>query len=197
MAELIFFGIFAFAAIVTFGLAASWVRRYPPVGVGLVCLILITLWEFQYPPPLFILSGLSVYTPDLVALILVVAGALEFTQLRANLGAWLVPWALFGILITISLLMGISEFGPGTAFNAARSVFYFFCAMTWALSIRADRLRLHTASLFLGWALVLVAAYHALRFGVGGPTTSISVGDFGVRNGRVLIASRERPSTWY
>ncbi len=190
MTALIFLGIVAFATLVAFGLAVAWVRRYPPAGVGLICLVLLTLWELRRPVPIVTLSGLNVYAADLVVLVLGVAGALEVTQLRANLGGWLVPWALFGICIAVSLLVGITAFGPGSAVNAARSLLYFFGAMTWALAVRPDRLRLDTVSLFIGWALVLLALYHGVRFGFGGPGTVISVEYFGVQNGRVLIAAQ-------
>jgi hypothetical protein len=190
MATLIFLGIAALVALAAFALAVAWVRRYPPVGVVLVALILIPLWELQYPPPIVTFSGLSVYPADLITLVLFAVGALEFAQLRANLGGWLAPWVLFGVCIAVSLFLGVAAFGPGTAINAARVFLYFFFAMTWALAVRPDRLRLHTVSLVLGWALVLVALYHGFSYGFGGPASSTAISNGFVQSGRVLIGTQ-------
>jgi hypothetical protein len=190
MAELILLGTAALVALVAFAIAVAWVRNYPPIGVVLVALLLIPLWELQYPPPIVTFSGLSVYPADLITLVLFAVGALEVAQLRANLGGWLAPWVLFGVCIAVSLFLGVAAFGPGTAINAARVLLYFFFAMTWALAVRPDRLKLHTVSLILGWALVLVAMYHGFRYGFGGPASATSIGDGIVQSGRVLIGTQ-------
>lgn len=191
MAGLAFSGIAGLAALVVFALMVAWVRRYPPIGLGLLCLILIPLWEVPYPPPIATLSALSIYPSDLVTLVLFVAGLLEMTQLRANLRGWLLPWVFFGVCIAVSLLGGVAAFGPGTAVNAARALLYFFMAMTWALAVRPDRLRLHTFSLVLGWALTLIGLYHGVGYGFGDASSSLaSAGDVGFRSGRILIASQ-------
>ncbi len=190
MAALMFLSIVALAALVMFALAVAWVRRYPSIGLGLVCLFIVTLWERQYPPPILTLSTLNIYPADLITLVLFAVGVLELTQLRANLGGWFVPWVLFGVCIAVSLLVGVAAFGPGTAVNEARGLLYFFFAMTWALAVRPDRLSLHTFSLVLGWALVLVALYHGVRFGFGSAGSFATAGDGSIRNGRVLIASQ-------
>lgn len=189
MAVLVFSGVAAVAALVVFALAVAWVRRSPPIGLALLCLILVPLWEMPYPPPIVEIAGLSIYPSDVIALVLFVVGVLEATQLHANLRGWLIPWVLFGVSVGISLLIGVAAFGPGAAINEARTMLYFVFAMTWALAVRTDRLRLYTFSLVVGWALVVAAAYHGVVYGFGGASSWIAFGD-GVRDGRVLIASQ-------
>jgi hypothetical protein len=171
-------------------MAVAGVRSYPPVGMGLFGLYLISIWEMPFPPPIVELSGLNVYATDLISLILLVVAVLELTQLRENLGGWLVPWALFGLFIALSLLRGIAAFGLGTAVNEARTTIYVFVAMTWVIAVRPDRLRLHTFSLVLGWALVLVALFHGVLYGIGGASSWAPVGNGAVQTGRVLVATQ-------
>ena len=193
MATPLFSTIAALAGLLLFALAVAWVRHSPPIGMGLVCLSIIPLWEVPYAPPLLTLSGLNIYPTDVITGVLFLAGALELTQLRANLGGWLVPWVLFGAFIAVALIRGVAAVGPGTAINEARSLLYFFFARTWVLAVRPDRLRLHTVSLVLGWALVLVAVYHGVRYGIGSAGSWASVGDGSRQTGRVLVASQALP----
>lgn len=188
--NLLFPTIAALAGLLLIALTVGWVRHSPPIGMALVCLSIIPLWEIPYAPPLLTLSELNIYPTDVIASVLFLAGVLELTQLRANLGGWLVPYVLFGAFIAVALLRGVAAVGPGTAINEARSLLYFFFAMTWALAVRPDRLRLHTVSLVLGWALVLVAVYHGVRYGIGGAGSWALAGDGRRQTGRVLIGSQ-------
>jgi hypothetical protein len=190
MAELVYFSILALAALVVFALSVAIVRRYPPVGIGLVSLILVTVWDVPNPPPIFAFSGLTVYPADAIAFVLLVAAILEAPQLKENMRGWLVPWMFFGVLIAVSLLRGVAAFEFGAAVNEARIFLHFFFAMTWVLAVRPDRLKLHTVSLVLGWVLVLVAVYHGVRYGVGGAVSSASIGEDVVQTGRVLYGGQ-------
>jgi hypothetical protein len=187
MAGLVYFSIVALAALVFFALGVAIVRRHPPVGIGLVGLILVTIWELPDLPPIIVVSGLSVYPADAVTLLLLVVAVLEASQLKENMRGWLVPWMFFGALIAASLLRGVAAFGLGIAVNESRMVVYFFLAMTWALAVRPDRLKLRTVSLVLGWALVLVAAYHGVVYGVHGAVSAVSIDGDLVQTGRVLV----------
>lgn len=191
MAELVFSCIVALAALVMFALTVAAVRRYPPIGVGLACLLVVPLWEVPHPPPLVTFSDLSIYPSDVITLVLLMVGLLEAKQLQANLRGWLAAWVLFGALLATSLLRGVAAFGLGAAVNGARTPLYFLFAMTWAFAVRPDRLRLHAASLILGWALVLVAVYHGVRYGIGGASSWASAsGDQAVQTGRVLVGNQ-------
>ena len=189
-AALVFSSVAALAALVGFALAVAWVRRSPPVGLWLIGLTLISLWEVPNPPAILQLSGISVYPSDVITTVFFVVGVLELTQLRVNLGGLFALWVLFGLLIAVSLLRGVGEFGPGTAFSESRTIVYFFFAMTWALALRPDRLKLHTFSLALGWALVLVCLYHGVRYGIGSAASSISLDDGVTQSGRPLSGSQ-------
>lgn len=191
MLDLAASGVVAVALLVPFVLAVALVRRYPPAGIGLTALIIIPLWEVPHPPPIITTGGLSITSTDVITLTLFVVGLLEYAQLRDNLQGWLIPWLLLGALIAVSLLRGAATFGLGSATNEGRAEVWFFFAMTWALSVRPERFRLRTASLAVGWALVLIALYHAVKYGIGGPTSRVVVGDDGSsRGGRVLIAGQ-------
>jgi hypothetical protein len=190
LVALVYRALVAFTALVVFAVAVEWVRRSPPVGLWLVGLTVISLWEVPSQPAIVQLSGISVYPTDVITTLFFVVGILEVRQLRANLGGLFVLWMFFGVLIAVSLLRGVGEFGMGTAFNEARTPLYFFFAMTWALAVRPDRLHLHTFSLVLGWALVLVGLYHVARYGIGNAASTISLGDGVLRSGRPLSASQ-------
>lgn len=193
MAALVFTGIGAVAALVGFALLVAWVRHYPPVGAALIALIIIPLWETtggRPLPPIVTLSGMSLYLPDVIALLLFVVGILEIEQLRVNLRGWLFPWVLFGVLLAMALLRGVLTYEPARAVNEGRPLLYFFWAMTWALAVRPDRLRLQTVSLVLGWILVLVAFYHGATHGFGGATSRVVTVDGYIQSGRVLVGSQ-------
>lgn len=190
MAESVFLGIVALVALLGFALAVAWVRRSPQVGLALLGLILISLWERPHPPPIVQLSGLSFYPNDVITVMLLVVGLLELTQLRTNLGIWTVPWMLFGLAMAGSLLRGAATYGLGAAINAGRPLVYVFFAMTWALAVRPDRLRLHTVSVVFGWALVLVALYHGVRYGIGNASSFTPIGDGIQQTGRVLVGQQ-------
>lgn len=190
MAALAFSSYVGLAALAGFLLAVAWVRHCPPVGLALVCLMIIPLWERPelLRSSVVELGGASLYVFDAVTLILFSAGLLQGRQLRTNLRGWLFPWVLFGVVIAAALLRATAVDGLAAGVNSARLSLYFFCAMTWVMGVRPDRLRLHTVSLVLGWALVLVAAYHGVAYGFGGAVSSVSIGDDFVRTGRVLVA---------
>lgn len=183
-------GVFALVALVWFGVSVSLVRRFPPVGIGLSALVILPLWEAPTPPALITLAGFNITIADVVTLILFVVGLLEFAQLRENLQGWLIPWLFLGVWIALSLLRGIAIFGLGTATNEARGVLWVYFAMTWALAVRADRLKLHSVSLVLGWMLVLVAVYHSVVYGIG-DASSITYGPDGLpRTNRILVSGQ-------
>lgn len=144
----------------------------------------------QIPLALVTFAGLSIGIADIVTLILFVVGVLEFTQLQSNLRVWLIPWLFLGVLIALSLLRGAATIGLGAATNDARGVLWVYFAMTWALATRPERLKLHTVSLVLGWMLVLVAIYHAVKYGIGGPTTVRLSADGSHRPNRILVAGQ-------
>ena len=188
MAASVFSAFVGLAALVGFALAVAWVRRYPPIGVALICLIIIRLWEVPAPPPIVTLAGMSFGLSDLITLLLFTVGVLEVEQLRANLRNWLFPWVVFGVLIAVALLRGVVAFEPVSAIHQARPLLYFFWSMTWVLGVRPDRLRLHTVSLVLGWMLVLVGLYHGVRYGLGGSSSVVPTVDGGFQTGRILTA---------
>ncbi|WP_239591477.1 O-antigen ligase family protein [Mycolicibacterium tusciae] len=171
-------------------MVVALVKSHPSIGIVLVGLSVIPLWEASRPPPLVTLAGLSIFPADVITFSLLVVGVLEFAQLQANLRGWLVPWLLFGALIAFSLLRGVVAFGLGTAINEAREIVWFFFAMTWALSIHPSRLKLHTASLVLGWALVVVGLYHGVVYGIGDASSWVFLDDGTRKAGRLLVSQQ-------
>jgi hypothetical protein len=190
MATLVFSNIIALAALVGFALAVAWVRRSPTVGFALIFIMIIPLWERPalFQTPIVSLAGGRIYIWDVATLVLFAAGVLQLRQLRANLRGWVFSWILFGALLAVALLRAIVVDGLANGVNSARGLLYFFFATTWVLGVRPDRLRLHTGSLVLGWALVLVAFYHGVTHGFGGAGSKIATGDGLFQTGRVLIA---------
>jgi hypothetical protein len=183
-------GAVALVALVVFAMAVALVKSRPTIGIVLAGITVLPLWEASRPPPLVTLSGLNIFPSDVITLILFVVGVLGFEQLRENLRGWIVPWLLFGTLIAFSLLRGAVLFGLGEATNEARNVVWFFFAMTWALAIHPDRLSLHTVGLVLGWGLVVVAAYHGVKFGIGGASSWVYLADGTRKPARFLVADQ-------
>lgn len=187
MTASVFLLVVALVATVALALVVASVRRHPAIGLGLFAPMLILLWEVPEPPAILTVSGLSIYPADLITVVLFMAGLLEARQLRTNLRGWIFPWTLFGLAIGVSTLRGVTTFGPGIAVNEARSLLYFFFAMTWIFASRLNQLNLRRFALVLGWALVAVAAYHAVRYGVGGALSSAGEQS---RTGRVLVSGQ-------
>lgn len=189
MKQLLFLLVFAPVAAVAFAMAVTLVRRNPLVGLGSAGLIVLFLWHVPNPPAIVTLSGLAVYPADVITVVLFTVGLLEVAQLRVNLRGWILLWWLFGLLIVLAMLRGISAFGPASAVNEARSLLYFFFTMTWVLATQPSRLRLPVFSLVLGWALVLVALYNAVTHGIGYASSSVVLNGE-MRTGRILISSQ-------
>ena len=183
-------GVISLAAFVLFALAVGLVRRYPPAGIGLAALVIVSIWEAPVATALLTFEGVNVTASDVITLILFVAGLLEFTQLRTNLQGWLIPWLFLGVLIAIALLRGAATHGLALATNEARGVLWVYFAITWALATRPDRFKLHTVSLVLGWMLVLVAFYHGVEHGIGSPTTVVIRADGSYGPNRILVAGQ-------
>ena len=192
MAALAFSSFVALAALAGFVLAVAWVRHSPPVGLALVCLAIIPLWERPalFRSPIIELAGARLYILDVATLVLFAAGMMQVRQLRTNLRGWLFAWVLLGVVIAAALLRASAVDGLAAGVNSARLSLYFFWAMTWVMGVRPDRLRLRTVSLVLGWALVLVALYHGVTHGFGGAVSRISTGDDFVQTGRVHVGQQ-------
>jgi hypothetical protein len=190
MVTLFGYGITAIAALILFAMAVALVKSKPNMGIMLAGLTVLPLWESSRPSPFVTISGLNVFPSDVITITLFAAGVLGFAQLRENLQGWLVPWSLFGTLVVASLIRGALMFGMGAAANESRTILWFFLAMTWALAVDPDRLRLHTASLILGWGLVAVAVYHGFRYGVGGASSWVYLADGTRKPARFLVADQ-------
>lgn len=183
-------GVPVLVALVWFVLVVGLVRRYPIVGIGMAALVLVPLWEVNLSTPLIMIGATNVTSSDVFTTILFVVGLLEFAQLEANLRGWLIPWLVLGVLLAVALLRGIAIYGLPHAVNEARGELGFYFAMTWALAIRPDRVKLHTVSLIIGWMLVLVALYHIIELhGLGSPTDVVYAADnYGKFRNRILVA---------
>jgi hypothetical protein len=156
----------------------------------LTALIIVTVWEVPITAVLLTFAGLNVTATDVITVILFVVGVLEFAQLRTNLRGWLIPWIFLGVLIGFSLLRGVSMYGLAHATNEARGEIWVYFAMTWALAVRPERLKLHTFSLILGWMLTLVAVYHLAVHGLGSPTAVVILPDGSYGPNRILVAAQ-------
>lgn len=102
---------------------------------------------------------------------------LDFKRVSLRLGALRWLWAGFLLTVFYSLALGIIEIEAGAALQEFRAFLYPFAAISWVLSIEweSERRRewLEHVALVVGWLLVIIAVYHAARFGLGSTGTFV------------------------
>lgn len=184
----------AAAGAAAFGLLVYGIRRKPGIGYAFAAAAVLIAWEMPQIPQLFSVGGNSVYILDVLASAFLVVGIGRIGPLRNNLGAAAWIWLSIGILIGISLMRGIPEFGLGVAVNEFRLFLYPYAALTWTMSlIRFEERRtlsIGRFSLLLGWGLVLVFVFHAARTGLGSAAELIDAGSGLVQTTRPLVSGQ-------
>ncbi|WP_166788947.1 O-antigen ligase [Cryobacterium sp. TMB1-7] len=181
-------------AVVALLLLAALVQRHPAYGAFGSYIMVLLQWDFPVQLPVVTLGGNNIFFPDLVAIILTLVMLNNWRTLLRNLGWVTLPWALFALCISLGVVRGINEFGLGLAINEGRSLLLPLIATGWAMSI--DWTDEKTRSVLIGplqvvgWLLVVLAGYHALRYGLGTASSNFIDIDGVAQSGRVLMQNQ-------
>lgn len=171
-------------------LVTVFLRKRPTFGVALLAITALTVWEIPAQPALFSVAGVSVYYPDLVSVVFLATALLNARSRWATTRGTATLLLVFIGLIGFSLSMGAVQTSGPVAVNEARPFIASTAGLVWGLSVRWTiplRRKFIDAALYLGWALVGVAVYHALRYGTGDSSSIIDVNGL-LQTNRVLIA---------
>ncbi|POH60835.1 MULTISPECIES: O-antigen ligase family protein [Cryobacterium] len=181
-------------AVVGLLLLATLVQRHPAYGAFASYIMVLLQWDFPVQLPVITLGGNNIFFPDLVAIILTLVMLNNSRTLFRNLGWVTLPWALFALCIFVGVARGISEYGLGLAINEGRSLLLPLVATGWAMSIdwtdeTAHRVLIRPLQV-VGWLLVVLAGYHALRYGLGTASSNFIDIDGVAQSGRVLMQNQ-------
>lgn len=187
-------------SLLTTGAAAAFafliygLRRWPLIGLVSAALVVLIAWELPQMPPILNVGGNSVYLLDVLGAAFLIVGMGRMAEVRRNIGGAAWYWWAIGVLMLISLLRGISEFGLGSAVNEFRLFMYPFAALTWAMSLQHDNQRATASigrfSVLLGWGLVLVSLSHIAIHGLGNSAELIESGSGAVQTTRPLVSGQ-------
>jgi len=183
-------------ALAGLAIAIGAIVRHPGFGLALTAIFPIIIWESPVAPALVTLQGITIYADDAVALML--AGAALVNTIRGSVRLATVHLAAIGLAIAmiLSTLTGTQNFPIGSTLVEARQLLFVAIAILWGFTLewtrsgeRSELLRRY-AWWVLG-ALVLVALYHGVRYGIGtaDDLLSNSSGEI-VQTGRVLTSGQ-------
>lgn len=182
------------AALAAFGFLVYGIWRWPGVGYFCAAMAVLIAWEVPQIPQLVNLGGNSVYVLDVLAAAFLLVGISRTEQMRANLGPAVWIWLALGVLLCVSLLRGIPEFGLGAAMNEFRLFAYPVAALTWSMSLRRSEERprayMGRFAVLLGWGLVSVSALHMARTGLGSAAELVDAGSGTVQTTRPLVSGQ-------
>ena len=164
-------GFLTVGAISAFLLVLFGIRNWPILGIAAVCANILIAWEVPQLNPLVNIIGTNIYPLDVLSVVFLMISFLDIKRLSDRLGSLRWMWLGFGVTIVSSLAWGILTIEAGAAVNEFRAFLYPFAAISWVVSLDWNQnFRRFSDSLpmILGWLLVVVAAYHSARFGLGG-----------------------------
>lgn len=148
-------------------------------GVGTVlALFCIETWFVSLPA---IKLGLNIYPQDLIFISLSGVGIIRVV-LGKNINGGIISWLVFGVIMAISLCLGIFKYGTAAGVDL-RPVFYFWSVAIFIASFRIDLQeadKLIKLCLISGGLVLLIVLYRwisdALHLGV--PYNHIGAGKF-------------------
>jgi hypothetical protein len=188
---MVFLGLAGMAAVALF---VSAVRRWPVIAAISIVVNVAIAWEMPYPPALVNVGGASVYFLDILAVATLLIALSRLPSLVRNLGAAFWPWIGLGVLLLVSLGVGLFQNPFGTTVNEFRSFFHPYAAMTWAMSCVWNReltkSLIHRFSLVLGWSLTVVAGYHFALHGLGSTSAVVDAGTGLEQTTRPLVSGQ-------
>jgi hypothetical protein len=184
----------ALAGIAAFAVFTKALNRWPVVGSVAVATNVLIAWEVPYPKALANVGGNSVYFLDVLAAAFLVIGVSGFRHLSRNVGPASLAWVGLGILLLTSLGRGLTDNSFGSTMNEFRSFLYPYATLTWAMSLKwksqRTNLLIRKAGLVLGWALAIVAAYHAVLYGFGSASGFVDAGTGLEQTTRPLVSGQ-------
>ncbi|MBT1002782.1 O-antigen ligase family protein [Paenarthrobacter sp. DKR-5] len=189
--------ILAFLAVVTLAIvlyaSARVLQQHPTLGLVLSAAITMTVWEVPSPPPIVHAFGVNIFLLDALSVLFALSTVFNFWRLGVFLRGTRFSWIAFLLMLCASVISGIGSLGANTAVNEARGILYLVCSTMWVCSLAWEkqemRILFHRYAFHLGWGLVALASYHAIRFGIGGASDFVDA-DGVDQTGRVLVAGQ-------
>lgn len=180
---------------IVIALLVGFVRLNPRLVFWVVSIYALTAWEFPEFGTIGTFGGTTITVGDILAVALFIAAVLD--SRRATLRLSPVVWfasILLVVLLAVSLIRGISQYGLGLAVNEARGFLYVAGVVFWAVTREWSSEQVIWAEKYFvivqGVGLCLVAAYHAARYGLGGTDDFVIVSGELSQTGRPLVSSQ-------
>ncbi|GGG21827.1 hypothetical protein GCM10007304_39580 [Rhodococcoides trifolii] len=167
-------------------------RRFA-VGLAVVSFMAVSNWDIPIWPTLVYVGGLSVTVPDVFTAVFVLSALVRSPNVLSRLfSAYSLLLALLVLMLSYSLVVGISQFGLGTAVNEARAWISILGVSFWILTypcaqqdLRAQFEKFLTLT---GFGVAIVAVVHIGMYGLGNASS-------GVLNDNGITAIGGRPIT--
>lgn len=170
-------------------LALIWlVSKRPIVGLYLLSIPLLALWE--YPNSLLVASvlGSQIYLLDVLSIVFICSAPLIIEKRRGSpiiTTLWVALFAIFAF----SVCWGLTVYGTSAPIVEARQQLSFFAPAVWCALVdwaplKRSILRWMYAT---GWTLIAVSVFHAAQYGIGDASSFVESAT-GEQVGRVLVS---------
>lgn len=184
----------ACAALSVFTMFTLALKRWPGIGALATAVTVLVAWEVPNPQALANVAGTNIFFQDILSLAFLAVSIMSRSQLQRNLGSVAWAWLALGLLLVVSLGRGTVEYSMGPTMNEFRGFLYPYAALTWAMSLTwtPDRARalLQKGTVVVGWGLVMVAAYHVTRYGIGSASGFVDAGTGLEQTTRPLVSGQ-------
>jgi hypothetical protein len=181
------------AAIATLGICVAAVRKWPMSVLWVTAAFAVVAWEIPSPPSLASIGGAEVKIEDAIFVIFALDVMLRPQRFVTIIRRYALVAVVLALCLIASLISGILIFGPA-AINEARAYIWGIGLVAWMLNSdwsNADmQKQFRWWATVVGWVLVAVFAYHALRYGMGTADSFVEFGDGEAQTGRPLISQQ-------
>lgn len=173
------------------GLLAALVRRYPGAGFACVGAFVLVAWEYPDTPALVSLAGVQVKPEDGLCAVLATATILSSRSLFQAVGKRWLLITLVCVAVGLSIVSGLAVWG-GAAYNDARGTVWLFVAVAWTLTLgpRKRAASIDSAIRWIGFGLILVFIWNAMRYGLGTADSFVMTGETTSQTGRPLVSGQ-------
>ena len=169
----------------------------PNGGLAILGFMVVSNWDIPLWSPIIQISQLAITLPDVLVAGLLIAALLGNRSHGSRFGVRPMQsfLLLLSMMLVISILRGIPEYGMGVTVNEARPWVWSVVAVVWF--IRAGFLHKHQLHAVEIWIIVMgigvcvVASIHVLQYGLGSVSSGV-VDSYGITavGGRPITAAQ-------
>ncbi|MBB2975535.1 O-antigen ligase [Microbacterium endophyticum] len=165
--DFIWYGMQALAALLIATGVLYVLKRWPISGAYVTGAIVLISWEVPNPAPLFTVAGMSIYFLDLFSFALIGLSASKLLSKHRPRASF--AWYFLVLVLLVSFIRGLLLFDTGEVVNEYRAFLYPASILIWSFcqDWRTLAEQMYRFALRLGWGLVVVAAYHVAKYGLG------------------------------